>query len=88
MRPDTTMEVLAKLPTGVQEGRRRHRRQRQRHRRRRGGAGDRRRGRGEGAAASKPLGRIVSWATVGVEPTMMGMGPGAGDPQGAREARS
>ena len=23
----------------------------------------------------KPLGRIVSWATVGVEPTLMGMGP-------------
>jgi acetyl-CoA acetyltransferase family protein len=23
----------------------------------------------------KPLGRIVSWATVGVDPTLMGMGP-------------
>jgi acetyl-CoA acetyltransferase family protein len=31
---------------------------------------------GEDAAKrSKPLGRIVSWATVGVEPTLMGMGP-------------
>jgi acetyl-CoA acetyltransferase family protein len=27
------------------------------------------------ARGAKPLGRIVSWATVGVEPTMMGMGP-------------
>ena len=25
--------------------------------------------------AERPLGRIVSWATVGVEPTLMGMGP-------------
>ena len=24
---------------------------------------------------AKPIGRIVSWATVGVEPTLMGMGP-------------
>ena len=34
--------------------------------------------RGEGTVKAhglKPLGRIVSWATVGVEPTMMGMGP-------------
>jgi acetyl-CoA acetyltransferase family protein len=33
---------------------------------------------GESAAKARgltPLGRIVSWATVGVEPTMMGMGP-------------
>jgi len=27
------------------------------------------------ARGAKPLGRIVSWATVGVEPTLMGMGP-------------
>ncbi len=27
------------------------------------------------AKGAKPLGRIVSWATVGVEPTLMGMGP-------------
>jgi acetyl-CoA acetyltransferase family protein len=33
---------------------------------------------GQGAVAAhglKPLGRIVSWASVGVEPTLMGMGP-------------
>ena len=74
MRPETTMEILAKLPTvfkkdGVVTA---------------GNAS----GIVDGAAAlviagedaakaqgAKPLGRIVSWATVGVEPTMMGMGP-------------
>jgi len=74
MRPDTTMEILAKLPTvfkkdGVVTA---------------GNAS----GIVDGAAAliiaggdavkargAKPLGRVVSWATVGVEPTMMGMGP-------------
>jgi acetyl-CoA acetyltransferase family protein len=74
MRPDTTLEGLAKLPTafskngcvtagnasGIVDG---------------------------GAAivlasdavvrerALTPLGRLVAWATVGVEPTLMGMGP-------------
>jgi acetyl-CoA acetyltransferase family protein len=74
MRPDTTMEILAKLPTvfkkdGVVTA---------------GNAS----GIVDGAAAlivagedavkakgAKPLGRIRSWATVGVEPTLMGMGP-------------
>ena len=74
MRPDTTMEILAKLPTvfkkdGVVTA---------------GNAS----GIVDGAAAlviagedavkakgAKPLGKIVSWATVGVEPTLMGMGP-------------
>ncbi len=74
MRPETTMEVLAKLPAafkkdGVVTA---------------GNAS----GIVDGAAALviasesaarargvTPLGRIVSWATVGVEPTMMGMGP-------------
>ena len=74
MRPETTMEILAKLPTvfkkdGVVTA---------------GNAS----GIVDGAAAlviagedavkargAKPLGRIVSWATVGVEPTLMGMGP-------------
>jgi len=74
MRPDTTMEILAKLPTvfkkdGVVTA---------------GNAS----GIVDGAAAliiagedavkargAKPLGRIMSWATVGVEPTLMGMGP-------------
>jgi acetyl-CoA acetyltransferase family protein len=74
MRPDTTMEILAKLPTvfkkdGVVTA---------------GNAS----GIVDGAAAlvlaggeavkargATPLARIVSWATVGVEPTLMGMGP-------------
>jgi acetyl-CoA acetyltransferase family protein len=74
MRPETTLEVLAKLPTvfkkdGIVTA---------------GNAS----GIVDGAAAlviagadavkargAKPIGRIVSWATVGVEPTMMGMGP-------------
>ncbi len=74
MRPDTTMEVLVKLPAafkkdGVVTA---------------GNAS----GIVDGAAALviagedsvksrglTPIGRIVSWATVGVEPTLMGMGP-------------
>ena len=74
MRPETTMEILGKLPTvfkkdGVVTA---------------GNAS----GIVDGAAALviagsgavkdkglKPLGRIVSWATVGVDPTLMGMGP-------------
>ena len=74
MRPETTMEILAKLPAvfkkdGVVTA---------------GNAS----GIVDGAAAlvvagegavkakgAKPLGRIVSWATVGVDPTLMGMGP-------------
>src|SRR5687768_5635927 len=74
MRPDTTMEILAKLPTafkkdGVVTA---------------GNASGIVDGAaalliaGEGAVKSrglKPLGRIVSWATVGVQPSLMGMGP-------------
>jgi acetyl-CoA acyltransferase 2 len=72
MRPETTIEILTKLPAvfkkdGVVTA---------------GNAS----GIVDGAAAlviagedaaktSKPLGRIVSSATVGVEPTLMGMGP-------------
>ena len=74
MRPETTMEILAKLPAafkkdGVVTA---------------GNAS----GIVDGAAALviagedavksrglKPLGRIVSWAAVGVEPALMGMGP-------------
>ncbi|HJU42500.1 MAG TPA: acetyl-CoA C-acetyltransferase [Vicinamibacterales bacterium] len=74
MRPETTIEILAKLPTvfkkdGVVTA---------------GNAS----GIVDGAAALviagagavkdnglKPLGRIVSWAAVGVDPTLMGMGP-------------
>jgi len=74
MRPETTLEVLARLPTafkkdGVVTA---------------GNAS----GIVDGAAALvlagedavrargvTPLGRIVSWAAVGVEPAMMGMGP-------------
>jgi acetyl-CoA acetyltransferase family protein len=74
LRPETTIEILGKLPTvfkkdGVVTA---------------GNAS----GIVDGAAALviagadevkdlglKPLGRIVSWSTVGVDPTLMGMGP-------------
>jgi acetyl-CoA acetyltransferase family protein len=74
LRPETTLEVLAKLPTafkkdGVVTA---------------GNAS----GIVDGAAALviagdaavkarqlTPIGRLVSWATVGVQPSMMGMGP-------------
>lgn len=74
LRPDTTMEVLAKLPAAFKKD----------------GivtAGNAS-GIVDGAAALviageeavkarglKPIGRIVSWAAVGVEPKLMGMGP-------------
>ncbi len=74
MRPETTLEVLAKLPTAFKKD----------------GivtAGNAS-GIVDGAAALvlagedavkargvNPIGRIVSWASVGVEPTLMGMGP-------------
>ena len=74
LRPGTTLEVLAKLPTafdkdgfvtagnasGIVDG-----------------AAMMVLTTGERAAAKevKPLGRIVSWATVGVEPDRMGIGP-------------
>ena len=35
-----------------------------------------------------PLARLTHWATVGVEPTLMGMGPVARDAHGAREGRA
>ena len=74
LRPDTTMEGLAKLPaafskngcvtagnaSGIVDG---------------GAAlllASREAAEARGLA---PLGRLVSWATVGVEPTLMGMGP-------------
>jgi acetyl-CoA acetyltransferase family protein len=74
MRPDTSLDVLAKLPAafkkdGVVTA---------------GNASGIVDGAaalviaGESAAKARglePIGRIVSWATVGVEPTMMGMGP-------------
>jgi acetyl-CoA acetyltransferase family protein len=74
MRPETTMAVLAKLPTVFKED----------------GVVTAGNASGivDGAAALviagssavaerglQPLGRIVSWATVGVDPTLMGMGP-------------
>jgi acetyl-CoA acetyltransferase family protein len=74
LRPDTTMEILATLPTafkkdGIVTA---------------GNASGIVDGAaalvlaGEEAAKARgvaPMGRIVSWATVGVEPTLMGMGP-------------
>ena len=81
MRPDTTLEILAKLPTSFKKD---------------GGvtAGNAS-GIVDGGAALvlasergdakdrglTPLGRLVAWTTVGVEPSLMGMGPVAGDSQ-------
>jgi acetyl-CoA acetyltransferase family protein len=74
MRPETTLEVLAKLPPAFKQD----------------GVVTAGNASGivDGAAALvvaseeavrthalKPLGRIVSWAAVGVEPSIMGMGP-------------
>ena len=84
MRSATTMELLAKLPAAFKKD---------------GGhagnasgivdggrACDRRKMRVK--ARRSPIGRIRSWATVGVEPAADGHGPGAGDPQGPRACRN
>jgi acetyl-CoA acetyltransferase family protein len=74
MRPDTTMEALAKLPpafskngcvtagnaSGIVDG---------------GAAVLLASERGVKARGLKPLGRLTHWAYVGVDPTLMGMGP-------------
>jgi acetyl-CoA acetyltransferase family protein len=74
MRPDTTVEILAKLPpafskngcvtagnaSGVVDG---------------GAALLLASRRAVERRGLNPLGRLVDWATVGVEPSMMGMGP-------------
>ena len=74
MRPDTTMEILAKLPAAFKKD----------------GTVTAGNASGivDGGAALilasreaadrhqlKPLGRLVAWASVGVEPSLMGMGP-------------
>jgi acetyl-CoA acetyltransferase family protein len=74
MRPDTTMEILAKLPpaftkdgcvtagnaSGIVDG---------------GAALILASAEAVKARGLKPIGRLTGWATVGVEPTLMGMGP-------------
>ncbi len=74
MRPDTTMEGLAKLPaafskngcvtagnaSGIVDG---------------GAALVMASERGVKAHGLKPLGRLTHWATIGVDPALMGMGP-------------
>ena len=70
---------------GLQQDRHGDRGQCVRHqRRRRGGGGDvgARRPRKRGVT---PLARIVSWATAGVDPSIMGTGPIPASPQGAAE---
>ena len=75
LRPDTTIEGLAKLPTAFSKDGTRHRRQRQRHRRRRRRADARVCERAVKDKGLKPLARLVAWAAVGVDPSYMGMGP-------------
>src|SRR5438045_4436300 len=74
MRPDTTLEALAKLPTafskdgtvtagnasGIVDG---------------GAAVILASEAGAKAHGLSPIARLVGWATVGVDPSMMGMGP-------------
>jgi acetyl-CoA acetyltransferase family protein len=74
LRPETTMEILAKLPaafkkdgcvtagnaSGIVDG---------------GAAVLLASSSAAKARGLKPLGRLVGWASVGVDPTMMGMGP-------------
>ena len=75
IRPDTNIESLSKLKTGLQGGRQDHRRQQLPGlRRRRRGAADERR-QGQGARASTPRAKIVDQTTVGVDPVIMLTGP-------------
>jgi acetyl-CoA C-acetyltransferase len=73
-RADATVEGMAKLRRGVQEGRLGHRRQRLGHQRRR----RRRRADGGGSGAKaglKPMARLVAYGLAGVDPKIMGIGP-------------
>ena len=75
-RHGTTRRGAGQAAAGLHQGRRLgHRRQRLGHQRRRGGAGADERRRSRRSAASTPLARIVSWATTGVDPAIMGIGP-------------
>ena len=69
---------------GLRQGRHGHGRQRLGHQRRRRGAGADDAPRRPRSAASTPLARIVSWATAGVDPAIMGTGPIPAVAQGAR----
>ena len=85
---DHAGERCAKLPHGLQEGRRGHRRQRRRHLRRRRRAGD---GRREAAPRSKGLKPLAPARQLGrrrLRSEDHGHRPGAGDPQRARARRA
>ena len=87
LRPDTTMEGLAKLPaafskdgtvtagnaSGIVDG---------------GAALILASERAVKDKGLKPIARLVAWASVGVDPSYHGHGPGAGDAQGARSRRT
>ena len=77
IRPDTTLERLAKLkPAFRTDGKGiGDRRQLVGHQRRRRGAADRVGAGGAASSASRPMARIVATAVAGVEPRIMGMGP-------------
>ena len=90
IRPDTTLEVLAQAQARVP-----HRRQGQRDGRQLVGAQRRRvraarrvRERARDELGVEPLARIVATAVAGVEPRIMGHGPGARDAQGPRARRA
>ena len=67
--------VAREAQAGLQEGRDRDRRQRERPQRRRGGPGGGERGTRAKALGVKPLARIVAYASAGVDPKVMGIGP-------------
>ena len=73
-RPGTVGEKLGGLEAGVHARGDRDRRQRLGHQRRRRGARRRLAGRGRRARPA-PLARVLSYAVVGVEPIVMGLGP-------------
>ena len=72
--PRSTLESPGPAEGALQGGRHGDAGQRQRHQRRGGDAGAGTAGWAEGRGL-RPLGRLVSWAVVGVRPEIMGIGP-------------
>ena len=90
MRPGHHRRGAGQAAALLQEGRRRHRRERVGHLRRRGRAGAGRRGASRASAGCARSAGWSAWGVAGVDPSIMGIGPGArlAPGAGARGARA
>ena len=75
IRPDTSLEALAKLPAAFEQDGQRHGGQRPRHERRRGGAGRRQPRLRRGSTGIRRIARIVGYGQAAVEPSWIFYAP-------------